>query len=89
MNMPAYTGERSLYKSTRAYAASPKHAAVREDALVPALAVTYCRNVWPGWAIANTLCGDCAVFDVRHSVSGWQVVQISPWEKQCWDEVVY
>src|SRR6266536_1516659 len=87
MNIPAYTAECSLYNSTRAYAATSRHAAVSGDALVPA-AAKYCRNTRPGWAIPNTLCGECADFAIRRVCLGGKCrlewVQVSDWKWECW-----
>ncbi len=86
MNMPGFTAENSLYKSTRTYVAAPNHAAMRGDALVPALIVEYCKNPRPGWLIENTVCGDCANFDC-YTVRGQpHCDQLSDWQPKCWNE---
>jgi hypothetical protein len=89
-NFPAWTAEYTLYRSTRAYAAKPNQA-VRGGALIPALSVRYCRNAGPGWAIENTLCGECADFQLQRICIGGtcrlQWVQVSDWQTECWNDV--
>jgi hypothetical protein len=83
MDIPRYTAEYSLYKSTTAYVGAANHAAISGDGLVPALAK--CRNVRPGWLIENTLCGECAEFHVECNRNGCWIVQDTPYQWECWD----
>jgi hypothetical protein len=97
MNMPQFTANCSLYKHTRTYTATAAHVAVAGHTVSPALGVTYlgihyCQNLRPGWAIENTLCGDCADFVAKYvCVKGggcsWQWVQTTDWQPECWDAV--
>jgi hypothetical protein len=86
MPMPGFAAEASLYKTSQQY----RHrtlSSMRGDALVPALFITYCRNPRPGLLIPNTICADCAVYEVvclpRIGCLYWPV---SPEEPECWNE---
>ena len=88
MNMPGFSAEQSTYRSTGGYAAKSSHAAATGGALVPALSFTFCKNVQRGWAIENTICGDCvdiALQCVR--TPGGIICQWMPgdWYHDCWD----
>ena len=89
MNMPGFTAVATLYRSTGGYAAKISHAAATVGALIPALSVTYCQNLRPGWAIENRLCGDCADFELQcvgaPGARTCQWVQVSDWRPECWD----
>jgi hypothetical protein len=88
VNFPAWTAECSLHRSTRAYVANSQ-ASAKRGALSPALGVRYCQNSRPGWAIENTLCGECADFVVRRVCNGGtcqlQWVRVSDWQTECWN----
>lgn len=89
MNLPGFTADGSLYQSAAAYAATARYGADSGGALVPAL-VRYCRNPRPGWLADNTMCGECADFDLvrtcygRHCRFTW--VQTSNWQLECWPD---
>jgi len=91
MKLPTFTAESSVYELTRAYVATPNHAAMKGSAVVPALAVRACRNPRPGWAIPDTLCAECADFQLqRVCIGGFcrtEWVQTSDWQWDCWSEV--
>jgi hypothetical protein len=82
---PGFTAECSLYKPMRVYVATPNYAALSGAGVVPALRITYCQNVVRGWVIENTLCGDCADFEVVCDPT-CRGVQVTPWEHQCWED---
>jgi hypothetical protein len=85
MNLPTFTAERSLYSSAGAYAGGAVHGRGRRGALAPALSVTYCKSARPGWAIENSLCGECAEFRIRCIPRiGCFAQQVSPWRNECW-----
>lgn len=57
--------------------------------VVPALSVTYCTNPRPGWAIENTICADCADFELQcfgpPSARTCQWVQVTDLQTECWN----
>jgi hypothetical protein len=89
VNIPGFTAESALCRSTGAYAAIREHAPLGRDAVIPALGIRYCKNTRPGWVIEYTLCGDCADFVVRCYKGTCWWVRVSDWQHECWDTPVY
>jgi hypothetical protein len=89
MNLPGFTAGSSLYSTKVPYRATPDHIAVRVNGVIPALGIRYCQNVVQGWVIENTLCGDCADFQVVCSRDMCWSVRVTPWQTECWEEVVW
>lgn len=87
MSQPEFTAEWSVYTPTKSHATTHKYANPIREAVVPALAVTYCRNTRPGWVIDATLCGECAVFTIRCQRRTCSWVQLTPWKTECWNDL--
>jgi hypothetical protein len=85
MTFPGFTAESALYHPTRAYAGKAAHGFLASNTIAPALAVTFCKNVRPGWVIEATLCGECADFQLvcRKGAGCWWE-QLTPWQSGCW-----
>ena len=86
MNIPAFTAECSLYKSTRGYVAALHRAAVR-GAVVPAWLSVECEDTEQG----GLFCTHCAVFSVTEVCTGpspsdrceLQYTRLTPWKSSC------